>query len=123
MFAIFSTTNAKEVEVEGFFTSSWCVERGKFADCPLETILCGYENCHRDWNFGDKENQKLVIFNHDEGKAYPLDFTHLKKKHEIDHAINRNLVIVHGEFKSGKIMVKEIVSPPPPKKSFFKGCL
>ena len=43
----------------------------------------------------------------------------------IDKGINRNEVTLIGDFNAATntIIVKEFKAPPPPKKSFFKGCL
>lgn len=106
----------------GFLTTKACVAEGRFTDCRLETAFCGYTGCFKEWEVGDKITGEIVLFVHDDGKAYDLDMTKLSK-HELDEGINRNEVEIVGEISDGKIIAHKFTPPPPPKKSFFKGCL
>jgi hypothetical protein len=120
-------SNAKAGEKKGFMTTKWCAEQGMFRDCRLETVVCGEEGCNRTWNFGDKEKMNLVLFVHDEGKSYDIHLNHdkLHAAHLIEEAINRNEVTIKGKVdeNSNFIYADSYDAPPPPKKSFFKGCL
>ncbi len=115
---------AKEdmVTKKGFLTTKWCAENGYFADCRLETVVCGKGGCFRNWNFGDKMEEELVLYVHDELKTYQIKLDKIPR-HELDEAINRNEVSFSGEIKGDTIIAHEFEAPPPPKKSFFKGCL
>ncbi len=106
----------------GFLSTKWCVDGGYFSDCRLESFLCGEGGCYKKWNPGDEETAELVLFVHDEGKAYKLDISKLPR-HELDEGVARNEVEIIGEIKDGTIIAHEFKAPPPPKKSFFKGCL
>jgi hypothetical protein len=125
--AAIDLSNAKAGEKTGFLTTKWCVEQGLFKDCRLETIVCGEEGCNRTWNFGDKEKMNLVLYVHNEGKAYDIHLNHdkLHPAHLIEEGINRNEVTMKGKVdeNSNFIYADGYDAPPPPKKSFFKGCL
>lgn len=115
------------VEKQGFLTTKWCAEQGMFADCRMESIVCGEGECNQKWEFGDKEKMELVLYVHDDLKYYELDIA--KLGHEVpellETAINRDQVIIKGDFGDGNksIVATAFEAPPPPTKSFFKGCL
>jgi hypothetical protein len=111
-----------ETEKKGFLTSKACAENGLFFDCRLETTVCGAIDCFKEWNFGDTPKEELVLFVHDEGKYYNVKLDGLKR-YQLDEAINRNDVSIGGEVKENTIYAKSYKAPPPPVKSFFKGCL
>jgi hypothetical protein len=115
----------EDIEKEGFLTTQWCADRGMFADCRLETLFCKYEECYRDEKkFSTEINAQIVLQVHDEGKYYPVNFTHKVHLGEVlETAINRNEVTIIGKIKDGVIAATDFKAPPPPKKSFFKGCL
>lgn len=100
------------VSKQGFLTTDYCVKRDYFTNCKLEN----YQNM----------NEELVLFVHDEQDYYYIDASHLEKA-ELDEGFARNSVTITGDlFKSGdkKLIVgHEYKGPPPPAKSFFKGCL
>lgn len=106
----------------GFLMSRTCVEEGRFADCRLETAFCGHTGCFKDWQPGDKVTGEIVLYVHDDGKAYTLDTSKLHM-HELDEGIMRNEVEIVGPMKGDTIVAHKFTPPPPPKKSFFKGCL
>jgi hypothetical protein len=122
-----STPLAKQsFEKKGFLTTKWCAEQGMFTDCRLETVVCGAGGCFKKWEFGDKETLELVIFVHDEGKYYhvsPQEGFHVAEAIEL--GLSRNEVTIKGSFDKNKnmILATSFDAPPPPKKSFFKGCL
>jgi hypothetical protein len=120
-------SNAQDGDKKGFLTTRWCAEQGLFRDCRLETVVCDKEGCYKSWDFGDKEKMNLVLFVHDEGKIYDIKLNHnkLHSAHLIEEAINRNNVTIKGKIdeKSNFIFANSYDAPPPPKKSFFKGCL
>ncbi|NWF66790.1 MAG: hypothetical protein HXX81_04895 [Campylobacterales bacterium] len=119
------TLNASEsFEKQGFLTTKWCAENGYFKDCRLETNLCGYGDCFKDWQYGDKEKEEIVLYVHDERKYYNIDSSSIKR-YLLDEGMHRNEVTIIGQFddKSNTIIARDYKSPPPPKKSFFKGCL
>jgi len=111
---------------KGFLTTKWCAEQGEFVDCKLETVVCGTGGCFKKWEFGDKESLELVIFVHDEGKYYnisPKEGFHVAEAIEL--GLSRNEVTIKGSYDKTKnmILATSFDAPPPPKKSFFKGCL
>jgi len=113
-------------ELEGFLTTKQCADLGVFKDCYLENYSCGSDDCYKDEkNVGkDTQPQNIVMYVHDENRIYLIDVSKVKAS-EIDEGINRNLVTVRGELdeETNTIHATEFVAPPPPKKSFFKGCL
>lgn len=115
-----------DIEKVGFLTTKDCAKQGAFTDCRLESYVCGYQGCNKDVDSGvlllDKVD--LVLFVHTEGHSYNVDIAQVGWK-PIDKGINRNEVTLIGKYneKTNTIHVKEFKAPPPPKKSFFKGCL
>ena len=124
VFVATTYANNEDFEKKGFLTTKWCAQNGMFKDCRLETVVCGYEGCNRKWEFGMPMTDNMVLFVHDEGKYYKVMLDGVKRS-ELDEAINRNEVTLIGSYdeKNNVIHVKEFKAPPPPKKSFFKGCL
>ncbi len=118
----FSFAAEDMIEKKGFFTTAWCAENGYFADCRLESVVCGEGGCYKHWNFGDKVKEELVLYVHDDLKTYKIKLDGIPR-HELDEAINRNDVTFIGELKGDTLIAKKFKAPPPPKKSFFKGCL
>jgi len=116
---------AQQFEKKGFLTTKWCAKNDLFADCRLESYHCGYGGCFKDWLPGEKEKMELVLYVHDEGKIYNVKPAGVNVAELIEKAANRNEVTLIGTLeKDGKtIDVKSFKAPPPPKKSFFKGCL
>jgi hypothetical protein len=116
--------SSEEMTKKGFLTSEWCVKNDLFKDCRLESYACGSEGCFAHWNFGDKVTGKMVLYVHDEGTYYNIDLGKIKA-HELDEAKNANEVTFTGEYdpQTNTIHATEFKAPPPPKKSFFKGCL
>ena len=111
-------------EKEGFLTTQGCAEAGAFTDCYLENYICGSDGCYKTTEAGVDKQTPLVLFSHDDGIIYKLDTSALKR-FEYDAGVNRNAVTIVGEYdaSSNTIVVQEFKAPPPPKKSFFKGCL
>ena len=122
LLATFGFAKEDMVTKKGFLTTKWCADNGYFADCRLETVVCGEGDCFKNWNFGDEIKEELVLFVHDELKTYKIKLDNIPR-HELDEAINRNDVSFIGEIKGDTILAHEFKAPPPPKKSFFKGCL
>lgn len=112
-------------EKEGFLTTKWCADRGLFADCRLETVFCGYEGCFKDEKeFNTNINATFVLNVHSEGKYYLVEFKEgIKIGDVLKQALNKNEVTLIGEVKDDTIIAHSFKAPPPPKKSFFKGCL
>ena len=114
------------IEKKGFLTTKWCAENGMLADCRMESILCGYGGCFKDWDFEKKEIMQLVLYVHDDLKYYNIQPSKiLDLSHMLELGINRNLVSITGKFDSENniIAANKFSAPPPPKKEFFKGCL
>jgi hypothetical protein len=111
-------------EKEGFLTTQSCAEAGAFTDCYFENYVCGSDGCYKHTEAGVIKDEPLVLFSHDDGVIYKLDTSALKRS-ELDHGVSRNAVTVTGEYDAGTntIIAQEFEAPPPPKKSFFKGCL
>ncbi len=124
MMTLFTTAYATE-EKEGFLTTKWCADRGLFADCRLETVFCGYEGCFKDEKeFKTDVNATFVLNVHSEGKYYFVEFQEgIEIGDVLKQAINKNEVTLIGEIKNNTIKAQSFKAPPPPKKSFFKGCL
>lgn len=103
-------THEKESEFKkmGFLTTEWCVQEGYFVGCPLDTY----------------QTSKTVLYVHDDGKYYYVDYGTVPE-YEIDEIINRNEVTLMGKYDepSNTIIMEHFEAPPPPGKSFFKGCL
>lgn len=112
-------------EKKGFLTTKWCAEQGMFADCRMESIVCGEGECNQKWEFGDKEKMELVLFVHDDMKYYNVDASKVDVAHMIEEAINKNEVIVKGNLDEGANTIKATAyeAPAAGAKSFFKGCL
>ncbi len=114
----------EEIEKKGFLTTKWCVKNDLFKDCRLESAVCGFEGCFKEWDFGDPIKEELVLYVHDEGMTYNIKLDKIKRS-EFDEALNRNEVTIIGSYdrNGNTIHAEELKAPPPPKKSFFKGCL
>ncbi|MRI83848.1 MAG: hypothetical protein C6I00_05435 [Nitratiruptor sp.] len=114
-----------EFEKKGFLTTEWCVQNDLFADCRLESYHCGEEGCYRNWLPGEPEKMRLVLYVHDEGTYYYVKPAGVHVSELLEKAANRNEVTIIGKLaRDGKtIEASEFKAPPPPKKSFFKGCL
>lgn len=111
---------------KGFLATKWCIENNYFKDCRLESYFCKDGGCFKSWDVGDKVKEELVLYVHDEGKIYNVKLTDSIPRYELDHgALNANEVIFEGRYDSSTntIYAKDFKAPPPPKKSFFKGCL
>lgn len=112
-------------EFEGLLTTPGCAAQGAFADCYLENYACGSDGCFRKNDAGViTKDAKYALFQHNTGKVYTIDTTKLKLS-EMREGINKNGVIVVGTLDEATNTIKatEFKAPPPPKKSFFKGCL
>ncbi len=114
-----------EFEKKGFLATKWCVENDLFADCRLESYHCGEEGCYKHWLPGQPEKREFVLYVHDEGRYYIVKPKGVHVSELLEKAANRNEVTIIGTLdKDGKtIEAMEFKAPPPPKKSFFKGCL
>lgn len=111
-------------EKAGFLTTEKCAEAGEFKDCYLENFACGSDGCFETTEAGVNKNSPLVLFSHKDGVIYKLD-TSAVHASEFDEGVSRDGVTIIGEYdaSSNTIIVHEFKAPPPPKKSFFKGCL
>ncbi|MCI4399747.1 MAG: hypothetical protein JHC37_04195 [Campylobacteraceae bacterium] len=98
---------AGEVEKKGVLATEWCIKKGYFKDCRLDSTV----------------DSPLALFVHSEGVTYKLDTAGVAL-HELDEGIGRNNVTVIGTLeKDNVIKVRAYKAPPPEGKSFFKGCL
>lgn len=113
---------AESIEKKGFLTSKWCAQNGYFSDCRLESLACGSGECFKSWEFGDKVTDELVLFVHNEQKSYAIDYSAIPR-YKLDEPMNMNEVTISGELKGDTIVASGFKAPPPPQKSFFKGCL
>lgn len=111
-------------EFEGFLATPACVAEGSFSECYLENYACGSNDCFEKIQAGETTKPKLALFQHGTGKTYQIDTTKLKVS-ELGEGMNKNGVIIVGTLdeKTNTIAATEFKAPPPPKKSFFKGCL
>jgi len=121
---VFSAFANEGQEFEGLLTTPGCAAQGAFADCYLENYSCGSDDCFKKIDSGVTTNPKLAIYQHNTGKTYFVDTTKLKVS-ELGEGMNKNGVIIVGvlDTKTNTIAATEFKAPPPPKKSFFKGCL
>ncbi len=119
------SANATDIEKKGFLTTKWCAENGYFADCRLETLVCKTGDCYKTFDIGNEKAQKeeLVLFVHNDG-IYNIDSSTMDRT-VFDAGMNRNEITIVGTLNSETktIVAKEFKAPPPPSKSFFKGCL
>jgi hypothetical protein len=111
-------------EFEGLLTTPACAAQGAFNDCYLENYTCGSDGCFKNIQPGETTHPKLALFQHGTGKVYEIDTTKLKVS-ELGEGMNKNGVVIVGvlDEKTNTIEATEFKAPPPPKKSFFKGCL
>ena len=111
-------------EFEGLLTTPGCAAQGAFADCYLENYSCGSDDCYKNIDVGKSTSPKLAIYQHNTGKTYLVDTSKLKVS-ELGEGMNKNGVIIVGTYDAATntIAATEFKAPPPPKKSFFKGCL
>jgi len=111
-----------KIKKQGFLTSEYCIKRGYFTDCRLDS----YDAASRGVDLGDKaaEKAQLVLYVHNDLQYYKLDVKNLSR-HDIDEGFARNGVMITGTYDAGSNMIKADTykGPPPPAKSFFKGCL
>lgn len=113
---------AESIEKKGFLTSKWCAQNGYFSDCRLESLVCGSGECFKSWEFGDTVTDELVLFVHNEQKIYTIDYSTISR-YKLDEPMNRSDVTIMGELRGDTIVASGFKAPPPPQKSFFKGCL
>jgi len=116
------SVSAESIEKKGFLTSKWCAQNGYFSDCRLESMVCGSGECFKSWEFGDNVTDELVLFVHNEQKSYAIDYSAIPR-YKLDEPMNRNEVTIMGELRGDTIVASGFKAPPPPQKSFFKGCL
>lgn len=111
-------------EFEGLLTTPACAAEGAFADCYLENYACGSDGCFKKIEPGESTHPALAIFQHGTGNVYNVDTTKLKVS-ELGEGMNKNGVVIVGtlDAATNTIHATEFKAPPPPKKSFFKGCL
>jgi hypothetical protein len=122
---VFSAFANEPEEFEGLLTTPGCAAQGAFADCYLENYVCGSDGCFRKTEAGVTTKEgKYALYQHNTGKVYTIDTAKLKLS-EMREGINKNGVVVVGVLDEATNTIKatEFKSPPPPKKSFFKGCL
>lgn len=111
-------------EYEGILTTPNCAEQGAFADCYLENYACGSDGCFRKVDAGVRVAPNVALFQYSTGKTYKIDVSKIKVS-ELGEGMNKNGVIIVGTLDeaTNTIRATEFKAPPPPKKSFFKGCL
>jgi hypothetical protein len=119
---------AGEEEMKGFLVTKWCWDNSYLSDCKLETVACGSEGCFRspDFKVGEsKETMDLVLFIQTRGVYKIVVPANVKLGSVLKKGIGKNDVSVIGKVDHGNktIIASAFKSPPPPKKSFFKGCL
>ncbi|MDD2730455.1 hypothetical protein [Malikia sp.] len=111
-------------EFDGLLTTPGCAAEGSFSSCYLENYSCGSDGCFRKNEPASMKKVPLALWQHNTGKTYIVDVTKLKAS-ELGEGYNRNGVIIVGTLDeaTNTIHATEFKAPPPPKKSFFKGCL
>ena len=103
-----SMSAVETVKKSGFLTTDYCLKRDYFTNCKLE-------------NYQDPK-QKLVLYVHDEQDFYYIDASKIEKS-EMDEGFARDNVSFTGTLTGKTIHATKYDGPPPPAKSFFKGCL
>lgn len=113
-----------DMEKDGFLTTQKCAEAGSFQDCYLQNYICGSDDCYKKYPAGVYGDVQIVLYSHKDGIIYKIDTTNIEMS-EIDKGINRNEVTIIGKYDESThtIYATGFETPPPPKKSFFKGCL
>lgn len=121
--AVVATTALAETK-KGFLTTKACAEKGHFTDCSLDAYVCGSEGCFDKTEPGVTRKVEFVLFVHNDGTFYNVDTSKFHMSH-LDEGVSKNEVTITGEYnkRTKTIVVTEFKAPPPPKKSFFKGCL
>ena len=121
---VFGSSELVHIEKQGFLTIESCAAQGAFQDCYLENYICGTDGCYKKTEPGVLKDVNIVLYSHKDGITYKLDTSKIRAQ-DIDSGINRNDVTIIGDYDSSThtIYATEFKSPPPPKKSFFKGCL
>lgn len=111
-------------EFDGILTTPECAAQGAFADCYLENYACGSDGCFNKIDAGERGKPNIALFQHATGKTYKVDVSKLKVS-ELGEGMNKNGVVIVGvlDEATNTILATEFKAPPPPKKSFFKGCL
>ena len=109
----------------GFLTTEDCALKGTFTSCYAESYVCNFERCFEENEAGTVKPVQLVLFVHNDGKYYKVNLGEGLAQSEADKGVGRNEVTVIGQYDESKnlITASEFKSPPPPKASFFKGCL
>jgi hypothetical protein len=112
-------------EKVGFLTTEDCALKGSFTSCYAESYVCGFEGCFTETEAGVIKPVQFVVFVHDDGKYYKIELTNKVKQYELDQGLGMNEVTIIGKYdeEENVISATEFRSPPPPKASFFKGCL
>ena len=109
----------------GFLTTEDCALKGSFTSCYAESYSCGFEWCFNENDAGVVKPVQLALFVHNDGKFYKVNLGEGLAQSEADKGLGRNEVTVIGKYDetSNIITASEFQAPPPPKASFFKGCL
>lgn len=112
-------------EKVGFLTTEDCALKGSFTSCYAESYVCGFEGCYRENEPGVIKPVQFVLFVHDDAKYYKVQLTENLKQYQLDTGVGRNEVTIIGEYDEAEnvIYASDFKAPPPPKASFFKGCL
>jgi len=112
-------------EKVGFLTTEDCALKGTFTSCYTESYVCGFEGCYKENEPGEVRPVQFVLFVHDDGKYYKVQLTDKLKQYQLDAGLGRNEVTIIGKYdeKENIIYASDFKAPPPPKASFFKGCL
>ena len=116
----------QEYEKNGFLATKWCIENGYFSECRLESYLCGYGECWRDYEVGDEIVMELALYVQAERTYYNVEISDEIALHEIEAlGFNRNDVTLRGYFDEDTktIIATDFDAPPPPADEFYKGCL
>ena len=112
-------------EKVGFLTTEDCALKGTFTSCYSESYVCNFEWCFEENEAGTVKPVQLVLFVHNDGKYYKVNLGEGLAQSEADKGVGRNEVTVIGKYDevNNIITASEFQAPPPPKASFFKGCL
>lgn len=73
--------NLSDIELRGFLVTQECMKKGEFNDCPREQLT------------QLSENNRLVLFQGDEQKAYVLDLSNVDKADISKFGIQNDIIV------------------------------
>ena len=97
LFFITDIFSLEKIEKTGFFSNEECIKKGHFYDCSLDSFVCGYEGCFRDYEPAYKTGDNFVLYVHKDRKYYKIDISNIKR-YKLDKFISKNSVTISGDY-------------------------